>query len=373
MRPILALLGLTAALAPVVLAPPSHAQAPAPVLVTPQRATAGTPPLVLYAGLNKSRGYVVGSKLSESGLHRFMGDGGRPDARRDTLWQHLGWSTPRISGLAVDPSDPARRYIASGNGAMVSTTGGAAWRIPTDWRVTEVQDVAADAAGRVVIGTAYGPWRSADRGATWAEAADGIPLMQRYTQDVEMDAARAGRVVAATDGGVYVSDDGAASWRRASAALSVQDVAQSASAPETWYAATRGRGLWRSTDGARTWTPTATAFRDSTFYGVAVDPYDARRVAAASWNAGVVVSADGGRTWTARTRGLPVARLYCVVFDANRAGRLWAATVERGIFRSDDMGGTCRYAGMTGTLVFDLVFLPDAPGAAFATPDASAR
>ena len=163
--------------------------------------------MTLYAALNKSKGYVVGARLSASGLHRMDGD---------TTWTHLGWSNPRISGVTFDPATPQRRYLAAGNGVMVSQNAGQSWRIPTDWRVTEVQDVAAE-AGRAYAATAYGLWRSLDGGLTWAEANSGIPTMDRYTQDVEVDATRAGHVLAATDRGVYVSTDAAASWTRTSA------------------------------------------------------------------------------------------------------------------------------------------------------------
>ena len=308
------------------------------------------PPLRLYAGLNKSKGYVVGARLSASGLHRYDGD---------TTWTHLGWSNPRISGVAADPSAPQRRYLAAGNGVMVSQNGGAAWRIPTDWRVTEVQDVAAE-PGRAYAGTAYGVWRSEDGGVTWAEANAGIPEMERYTQDVEVDPTTPRRVLAATQGGVYASADGAGSWRRVGPAVPVYDVAQSAARPALWFAGTRGRGLLRSEDGGATWASVGgRAFRASTVFSVAVDPADARRVAAASWGQGVLVSSDGGRTWASRTRGLPVPNVYAVIFDVNRPGRLWAATFEAGIFTSDDLGRSWRYAGMNGTLVFDFAFLPE--------------
>jgi len=308
-------------------------------------------PLRLYAALNKSKGYVVGSKLSASGLHRL---------EADTAWTFIGWNSPRISGVAADPATPSRRYLAGGNGVLVSQDGGRSWRIPTDWRVTEVQDVAAE-PGRAYAGSAYGVWRSEDGGRTFVESNMGIPVMARYTQDIEVDASRPQRVLAATDGGVYISEDGARSWRRAGAEMPIYDLTQSATNPRLWYAGTSGHGLFRSEDGGVTWAAVAPRFRTTTFMSVTVDPRDARRVAAASWGQGLLVSTDGGRTWTARTRGLPTPNIHNVLFDANRAGRLWVATTEAGVFTTDDLGRTFRYAGMNGTLVFDLAFLPDAP------------
>lgn len=316
---------------------------------------AGAPPvhaqhLTLYASLNKSKGYVVGRPVSASGLHRYDDD---------TTWAHVGWTNPRISGFAFDPSMPQRRYLAAGNGVMVSQNGGQTWRIPTDWRVTEVQDVAAE-PGRGYAATAYGVWRSLDGGLTWAEANDGIPTMDRYTQDIEVDPSHPGTVLAATDRGVYRSTNAAASWSRASAPMTVYDLAQSASTPQVWYAATHRNGLWRSTDAGASWQTVAPAFRTTSFMNVAVNPTDARRVAGASWGQGVVISTNGGRTWTSRTAGLPVRNIYAVIYDPRGRNRLFAATMEGGIYTSDNDGRTWRYAGMNGTMVFDFTFIPDA-------------
>jgi hypothetical protein len=46
----------------------------------------------LYNAYWNSKGYVVGAKLSQSGLHRWEGD---------TTWTHLGWNTPQIGRAHV--------------------------------------------------------------------------------------------------------------------------------------------------------------------------------------------------------------------------------------------------------------------------------
>ena len=310
---------------------------------------AAAQPLRLYTTLNNSKGYVVGSRLAQSGLFRHASD---------TSWTFNGWSLPRISGVAADPANPRRRYLAAGNGVMVTQDLGRSWRLATDWRVTEVQDVAAE-PGRAYAGSAYGIWRSEDGGLTWMESSAGIPEMKRYTQDLEVDAAQAGRILAGTDGGVYISEDAGRSWRLAGPVVPVYDLAQSASNPRRWFAGTSGHGLYRSDDGGRTWTAVAPRYARTSFLGVAIDPRNDRRIAAASYGQGLLVSTDGGRTWTARTRGLRTPNVYSVLFDVNVPGRLWVGTVEGGIYTTGDLGRTFRYAGMNGTLVFDLAFLPE--------------
>jgi photosystem II stability/assembly factor-like uncharacterized protein len=316
--------------------------------------TAAAQDAVLYAGLIKSKGYTVGSPLSASGLHRFDGD---------TTWTHIGWNHPRISAVAADPTDSNVLYLAGGNGGLRSLDGGQSWVITTDWRVTESQGIAVDpnAPNHVYIATTYGVWRTEDQGETWTEANDGF--VEKYTQAVLVDRSQAGRVFAATDGGIYVLESGAQSWSLAGAEGShINDIQQSVSDPTVWIAATRDQGVLLSSDHGKTWRFAKGNIGKSTLYGVAIDPFDANNMAAAGWKTGVYVSTDGGKSWRQHKKGLPNPDFYEVVFDANVPGRIWAATIEAGIFHSDDMGRTWDYAGLDGTLVFDMVFIDQTGG-----------
>jgi photosystem II stability/assembly factor-like uncharacterized protein len=305
---------------------------------------------VLHVGAAKSNGYVVGAKLSASGLHRFDGD---------TVWTHLGRNTPRVSGIACDPTNPNIIFLACGNGAARTLDGGKSWRITTDWRVTEAQAIAVDpnAPQHVYLATAYGIWCTHDRGDTWKECSAG--LNKKYTQTIAVDRTQAGRVLAGTEGGLYLSTDGAKSWSLVGPEnVAILDIKQSASSPPIWLAATQENGVLLSADDGKRWQLAKGGIAKASIYAVAIDPFDAKNMAAVSWGAGVFVSADGGKTWQQRNRGLPVLNLYQTIFDANHPGRLWAATFEEGIFHSDDMGQTWRYAGLYGAMVFDMVFIP---------------
>lgn len=312
---------------------------------------------VLYAGAIQSKGYVVGSALRASGLVRLDGD---------STWTHLGHNNPRINAITYDPARPDTLFVAAGNGALRTYDGGRSWRIATDWRVTEVQDVSLDphAPDHVYLGTAYGIWRTDDHGRTWHEASRGLPRGKSYTESIEVDRAQAHRILAGTSGGIYLSEDGARSWTRVGGAgLEVLDLQQSRTDPARWLAATYGHGILLSGDGGRSWSAGPRALAGKSVHGVAFDPEDADRMAAAGWDTGVYVSRDGGGTWTRRGGDLPVDDFYEVVFDANVPGRLWAATLEEGLYHSDDLGETWTFGGLDGTLVFDLVYVYPATGA----------
>jgi len=117
----------------------------------------------LYVAVLQTRSYTVGAPNPPAGLFRWEGD---------TVWTHLGWRSPRLNGISTDPQNPKTMLLACGNGVFRTTDSGQNWRITTDHRVTEVQDIAVHPLSpNLVCGaTAYGIWRTSDQGETWLSA-----------------------------------------------------------------------------------------------------------------------------------------------------------------------------------------------------------
>lgn len=307
-------------------------------------------PSRLYAGLVNSRGYVVGAKLLPSGLHVY---------ETDTTWQLIGWTHPRVSAIAADPNNPDILYLACGNGAFKSSDGGASWRVTSGWEITEAQGICVDpkAPQNVYLSTSYGIWRSTDYGESWIAASTG--LAKKYTQVAFVDRSRSGRLLAGTEGGLYESTDGAKSWSlRGLQGMAVLDLEQSPTNPEIWIAGTQKDGVWLSGDNGKSWRAATAPVAHTSIYGVAIDPFEPKNMAAAGWDTGVFLSRDGGATWQQHREGLPVPHIYELIFDANQAGALWVATVEEGIFRSADFAQTWQFMGMYGSVVFDMIYIP---------------
>lgn len=318
-------------------------------------------PWTLHAALIKTQGYVVGSPLASSGLHLLHGQGGSPEvgALSDSAgWYHVGWNSPRISGITYDPANTDVMFLAGGNGVIRTLDGGRSWKVVTGWEVTEVQDVALDPSrpNEVYLASAYGIWKSDDLGDSWREHHDGI--RRRYTQTIEVDASAPGRVLAGSEKGLFVLDPGASSWRLVSRdGLDVLDIQQSRSDSDRWVAVAEEGGIWLSIDGGETWDQQE-GTEGMSFYSAAINPFDADGIAATGLDTGVHLTTDGGLTWRRIGSDLGTQHGYELIYDWNVPGRLWFATLEEGVYHTDDEGATWEGAGLDGTMVFDMQFVP---------------
>jgi len=278
-------------------------------------------------------------------------------------WLHFGGDQIKwVSTVAVDPTDPRVVYLGCGNGILRSRDDGRTWRLTTDWHVSDVFGLQLDPmdATRLYAATGWGIWRSTDGGETWIESDRGLPLAGKFTQSIVLDSTNHTRLIAGTDLGLFVSTDGADTWARLDGApkVPVFHVAQSKANPQLWIVGTQGAGAQISTDGGATWTTAAPDLARANVYGVAADPENSDRLAAAGWAQGVRVSIDGGKTWTDATRGLPSVHVSALAFDPNHPGRLWASTFEEGTDYSDNFGKTWKNGGLYGAYVSDLQFFP---------------
>lgn len=284
-------------------------------------------------------------------------------------WEHLGWTQGKA--FAVIPLGDTL-VVAQGNGVHLSTDGGRSWRIVTDWRVTEVQDVTADpgAPGRLFAATPYGVFRSDDLGASWREASAGLDSPDAtFVSTVRVDRAEPGRALIGTEAGLFVSDSAGASWhlvwtgepgstagrppgpstgpppspttgpqrvddfRRAP----VRSLRQSPHDPRRWAAALQGRGLALSDDGGRTWRG-APALEGTTLYEVEWDPFEGRTLWAAGWKTGVLRSRDGGSSWERLAQDLPETAVHGLGIPG--PGVVVVGTMGEGLFRTVDGGRT---------------------------------
>lgn len=228
-----------------------------------------------------------------------------------------------------------------------------------------------------------GVWKTDDYGHTWTPIFDEQPTGSIGTLAVapsRPDTIYVGsgeglqRPDLSTGDGLYKSTDGGRTW----AHLGLRDGQQIGSIlvdprdPERLYVAVLGhpygpneeRGVFRSTDGGKTFEKILYKDENTGAIALAFDPTNARTIYAVMWQArqgpwengawqgpgsGLFKSTDGGTTWRQLTKGLPtfeqgLGRIG-IAIAPSEPRRLYAnvdAPQLGGVYRSDDAGESWR-------------------------------
>jgi len=223
---------------------------------------------------------------------------------------------------------------------------------------------------------AGGVWKSIDSGATWKPIFDSQPMSSIGAVAVAPsnhniiyvgsgEGALRGNITYVD--GVYKSTDGGMTW----ANIGLRDSRQIGALivdpnnPDIVLVAAIGhafgpnteRGVFRTTDGGKTWNKVLYKDENTGAIDVTFDPHDAKTVYAALWQvrrqpwnfssggpgSGLYRSSDGGATWTElRGNGLPEGILGRIDVSVSAADpkRIYAMieAKEGGLYRSDDAG-----------------------------------
>ncbi len=169
--------------------------------------------------------------------------------------------------------------------------------------------------------------------------------------------------------GLYRSDDGGSTWKNVGLKNSehIAKIVIHPASSDTVYVAAQGplwaaggdRGLYKTTDGGKTWTAVLTAGEDTGVTDVCLDPRDPEVLYAATYQrrrhvgvligggpeAGIHKSTDSGKTWTRLKDGLPPENLGRIALAVSPQkpdvvyAHIQTAQKERGaFFRSEDGG-----------------------------------
>ena len=244
-------------------------------------------------------------------------------------------------------------------------------------RVTTVTGVDQEPHTFYFGSTGGGIWKTTDAGANWQNVSDG-QITVGSMGDIDVANSDPNVIYAGTgsDGyrsnvsigkGVWKSSDAGESWTH----VGLKDVGNIGAVrvhptnPDIAFVAaigdpfrpTNARGIYRTTDGGRSWQRTLYVSDSTGAVDVEFNPGEPSVLYAAMWRAerkpwtiisgakegGIYRSTDGGATWTKLTRGLPdglVGKGNIAVSKANprRVYVLLEAKPGMGLYRSDDGG-----------------------------------
>jgi hypothetical protein len=292
-------------------------------------------------------------------------------------------------GVHFDPFDQNRVFISYTDiGLFRSENGGRSWissstGVPKQWVNTTywmvfdpqvrgrawgvmsgIHDLPRPKMWRSISPASYngGVCVSNDGGINWVRSTEGMPETAATHIILDPHSPSSARVlyVAAYGRGVFKSVDGGKSWVLKNAGIEGAE-------PFAWRLALDGKGalylvvarrsddgsigsdkdgaLYRSDDGAESWTRLKLPEGVNGPNGLAIDPADPARLYLAAWGrqapvrqsgGGIFISTDRGATWRASLAA--DQHVYDVTIDPENAAVLYACGFESSAWRSADRG-----------------------------------
>ena len=282
-----------------------------------------------------------------------VGDGIYRSSDAGKTWTHLGLAAgQQMGGLAIDPHDPDRIFVAvlghpygpnPERGVYRSTDGGKTWEkvLYKDENTGAVQVTLDPSNPQIVYADLWagrqGPWengawdgpnsglfKSADGGTTWHQLTQGLPTTAQGLSRIGFciapsDPSRLyATVEAGANGGIYRSDDGGESWKKLNSDQRFwgrgDDFAEVKADPKNKdIVYTADVVVWKSVDGGASWNAFKGAPGGDDYHRLWINP-DHPEIMLVACDQGAIVTVNGGHTFSS-WYNQPTAQFYHVITD----------------------------------------------------------
>lgn len=240
--------------------------------------------------------------------------------------------TSDYHSLLVAPDDPNALTLGTHQGLFSSADGGKTWKAAS-LAGNDAMNLSQPSAGTVWAAGHDVLSRSGDGGATWQEVRPtGLPSLDVH--GFAVDPRDPARLFAAIAGeGLFRSTDGGKSFALVSRQVGPGVMALAILPSGRLLAGDMATNvLASSNDDGASWKPAVRA----SVMGLAVDPTDGKRVLAAG--PGVLLSTDSGANWR-QTLELD-AGAGPIAWSKSSPGTAFVVGLDRSLYRSDDAGET---------------------------------
>jgi ligand-binding sensor domain-containing protein len=276
---------------------------------------------------------VIDPKIPNTLYAGSWGDGVFKSTNGGATWSAINTDLPNhyVTALAIGPALGGTSYVGTLGGVFKmfnSAEGGAIWSaVNTGLTNTHVLVLAIDPAipGTLYVGTSDGVFKSTDGGAAWINTG----LKNTGVYALLINPASPDTLYAGTSIGVFKSTNGSATWKVVNSETAFNVLAITPTIPDTLYMGT-WHGVLKSTDSGVTWEEAG--LMDSDISALVIDSATPDTFYAGTEMDGVFKSTDGGRTWGALNKtGLLDGQIQALAIDPAAPDTLYVVA-NHGVF-----------------------------------------
>jgi photosystem II stability/assembly factor-like uncharacterized protein len=248
-------------------------------------------------------------------------------------------------GLAVDPNDSRKVYIATHHGLLVLQNDKDLFRVgaSTDdymgFSVHPTESNVFFSSGHPSLGGNIGFMKSVDGGFTWKKISNGVDGPVDF-HSMALSRVNPNLMYGSFQGNIQRSTDQGKTWEIVSRNHNPVSLATDSQDENRVYAVdAQGQGILVSIDKGVVWESLSNELEGGLVSTMALHPTDANIIFAYSEKiGGLGKSTDAGMTWSNTKELFNGEMVLHLAFDRNSPATLYALTVENKLFKSTDTG-----------------------------------